>query len=174
MSQPASLKPANPEPAATEPVSPQQILRSPRMLLAFGFGSGLSPIVPGTCGTLAALPFYLLLAQLPLWLYAIVVVVAFALGVYLCSYTSRVLGVHDHKGIVWDEFVGLWITMFMAPISWPTLMLGFVLFRFFDMVKPWPISWLDRHVHGGFGIMIDDVLAGIAACICLQAIIYFV
>lgn len=154
-------------------VSTQQIFRSPRLLLAFGFGSGLSPYVPGTCGTLMAIPFYLLLAQLPPMFYALTVALAFAVGLYLCSYASRLMGVHDHGGIVWDEFVGLWITLFMVPLTWLNLLLGFVLFRIFDMLKPWPISWVDRRVHGGFGIMIDDVLAGVAAGVCLHSIIYF-
>ncbi len=149
------------------------VLRSPNMLLAFGFGSGLSPIIPGTMGTLAAIPFYLLLVQLPWWGYAALVVVANFWGNYLCGYASKKLGVHDHSGIVWDEFVGFWITMFLVPLSWQNVLIGFVLFRFFDMVKPWPISWVDKHAKGGFGIMIDDVIAGVAAWLCLQVWLVF-
>ncbi|MFT5082135.1 MAG: phosphatidylglycerophosphatase A [Lentisphaeria bacterium] len=155
-----------------------QIFTSPQMFLAFGFGSGLSPIVPGTVGTLASVPLYWLLVHLPFWGYPwlgyfLVVLAAAIIGVYLCDYTSKKLKVHDHSGIVWDEFVGFWITMFMVPFSWQWVLLGFVLFRFFDMLKPWPISWLDKKVHGGFGIMIDDVLAGIAAWCCLQGVMLF-
>lgn len=143
------------------------------MLLAFGFGSGLSRIMPGTMGTLVAVAPYLLLVHLPWWAYAVVVVVSFLVGNYLCDYASKQLKVHDHPGIVWDEFVGFWITMFWVPLTWYWVVTGFVLFRFFDMLKPWPISFVDKHVHGGFGIMVDDVLAGLAACLCLQGIVYF-
>ncbi len=151
-----------------------QVFRSPTMLLAFGFGSGLSPIVPGTMGTLAALPLYLLLVQLPWWAYVVLVVAAALLGNYLCGEAAKRLGVHDHSGIVWDEFVGFWITMFWVPLHWQYVLVGFVLFRFFDMVKPWPISWIDRHAKGGFGIMVDDVVAGLAAWLCLQLWVNFV
>lgn len=150
-----------------------QLLANPTALLAFGFGSGLSPIIPGTVGTLAAIPFYLLLAQAPWWLYLALIVVSFAVGIFLCGKAAQWLGVHDHGGIVWDEFVGLWITMFLAPKAWLWLLLGFIFFRFFDMVKPWPISLADKKLKGGFGIMADDALAGVAALFCLQACVYF-
>jgi len=140
-----------------------QLSRDPQLLLAFGFGSGLSPITPGTLGTLVAVPLYLLLLKLPLWAYGLCTLAAIAYGVVLCGYASKKMGVHDHKGIVWDEFAGFWLTMFAVPFSWQNLLVGFVLFRFFDMVKPWPISVADKKIHGGFGIMFDDVLAGIAA-----------
>ncbi|ACR12736.1 phosphatidylglycerophosphatase A [Teredinibacter turnerae T7901] len=151
----------------------QQLLREPRMLLAFGFGSGLSPVVPGTMGTLVGLPAIWLLALLPLPITLIVITLAAILGVYLCDYSSRQLGVHDHKGIVWDEFVGVWITFLAVPLTWPAVVAGFVIFRFFDMVKPWPICVADRKVHGGFGIMFDDLLAGLAALGTMQTLIYF-
>lgn len=147
-----------------------QLLRQPIHLLAFGFGSGLAPKAPGTFGTLAAVPLYLLLAQLPLWAYAVALVLSFGIGVYLCHKTADDLGVHDHPGIVWDEFVGYWITMLLAPAGWLWVVTGFILFRIFDVLKPWPIRWLDKHVHGGFGIMIDDVLAGIFAWLVLQGL----
>ncbi|WP_037991706.1 phosphatidylglycerophosphatase A [Teredinibacter turnerae] len=151
----------------------QQLLREPRMLLAFGFGSGLSPVVPGTMGTLVGLPAIWLLALLPLPIALIVIALAAILGVYLCEYSSRQLGVHDHKGIVWDEFVGVWITFLAVPLTWPAVVAGFVIFRFFDMVKPWPICVADRKIHGGFGIMFDDLLAGLAALGTMQTLIYF-
>lgn len=171
----------NPAPAITFQTDPKgrpqptfrQLLNNPVALLAFGFGSGLAPKAPGTAGTLAALPIFYLLAQLPLYTYIGVTLVAFAIGVYLCGQASKWLGVHDHGGIVWDEFVGMWITMIAAPTGWPWLVVGFVLFRFFDMLKPWPISLADKHIHGGFGIMVDDVFAGLAALGCLQALAYW-
>ena len=132
-------------------------------MLAFGFGSGLSQKAPGTMGTLAAIPLWWLLAQLPLSTYLVVVLVAAVAGILICGRAADRLGVHDHGGIVWDEFVGFWIAMAALPVTWQSLILGFVLFRLFDILKPWPISWLDRRVSGGFGIMIDDVIAGLAA-----------
>ena len=152
----------------------QRVLHSPVLLLAFGFGSGLAPKAPGTIGTLAAIPLYLLLAKLPLIGYAIVVLLSFMVGCWLCGEAAKQLGVHDFGGIVWDEFVGYWITMFAAPIGWLWIALGFVLFRLFDIWKPWPIRLADKQVQGGLGIMLDDVLAGIYAWLCLQALAYFV
>ena len=148
-------------------ISPR-LLRNPLHLLSLGFGSGLSPFAPGTCGTLAAIPLYLLLAQLPFWYYLAAVAVAFAIGVYLCGYTSKALGEHDHGGIVWDEFVGFWITMIAVPVTWQWILAGFVLFRLFDIVKPWPVRVADAKMKGGFGIMFDDVLAALYALIVLQ------
>ena len=141
----------------------KQLLRSPTLMLAFGFGSGLSPKAPGTMGTLAAIPLWWLLAQLPLASYLMVVLVSAIIGIYICGAAAKTLGVHDHGGIVWDEFVGFWIAMAALPVAWTSVILGFVLFRLFDILKPWPISWLDKKVSGGFGIMIDDVIAGLAA-----------
>lgn len=141
----------------------KQLLRSPTLMLAFGFGSGLAPKAPGTMGTLAAIPLWWLLAQLPLASYLMVVLVSAIIGIYICGAAAKTLGVHDHGGIVWDEFVGFWIAMAALPVTWTSVILGFVLFRLFDILKPWPISWLDKKVSGGFGIMIDDVIAGLAA-----------
>lgn len=151
----------------------KQLLTNPNHFFAFGFGSGLAPKAPGTFGTLAAVPIYWLLQDLAWPIYGTWLIVTFALGVYWCDRSSKQLGVHDHGGIVWDEFVGYWITMFLAPKGWLWMLLGFVLFRFFDIIKPWPIGLLDRKVGGGFGIMIDDVLAGIYAFIVLRACVYF-
>lgn len=151
-------------------------LKNPWHLLATGFGSGLSPIIPGTMGTLAAVPFYLLLVQLPLPLYIVTVIVSCVIGIKICQVTSDDMGVHDHGSIVWDEFAGFWITMLVVPLlnlnalDWKWLVTGFVLFRFFDMVKPWPIGWLDKRVHGGLGIMVDDIVAGIMAGITLYLV----
>lgn len=160
--------------AALHTPSFKQLLENPNHLFAFGFGSGLAPKAPGTFGTLAAIPFFILLQDLSWPIYLSWLLVTFALGVLWCDRSSKALGVHDHGGIVWDEFVGFWITMFMVPAGWIWIVIGFVLFRFFDIIKPWPINWLDKKVHGGFGIMIDDVLAGIYALLVLQLIAYSV
>lgn len=148
--------------------TPKSVWRNPVHFLAFGLGSGTAPRAPGTFGTLAALLLYLVLPAMSPFAYAVFLLLGFALGVWICGKTARDIGVHDHGGIVWDEFIGFWLTMFLAPPGLLWLLIGFVLFRFFDIVKPWPIRWFDRHVHGGFGIMIDDVLAGVMAWICLQ------
>ncbi|CAG19216.1 phosphatidylglycerophosphatase A [Photobacterium profundum] len=146
-------------------------LKNPWHFLATGFGSGLSPIIPGTMGTVASIPLYLLIVQLPFAAYILITIVAAMIGITICQKTSDDMGVHDHGSIVWDEFVGFWITMAIAPVvNWQWILAGFVLFRFFDMIKPWPISWLDKHVHGGFGIMVDDILAGFMAMICLWGV----
>jgi thiamine-monophosphate kinase len=146
--------------------------QSPTQFLAFGFGSGLSPNAPGTMGTLAAIPLYLLMSELTLPIYTALVIVAFIVGIWICDRASEQLKVHDHGGIVWDEFVGLWITMWALPTTWLTVLLGFVVFRVFDILKPWPIKLLDKNVGGGFGIMIDDVLAGVAGCAVLHGALY--
>ncbi len=148
--------------------------RSPIQFLAFGFGSGLSPKAPGTMGTLAAVPVYLLVAELPLLYYTLFILLAGALGVWLCERASQQLGVHDHPGIVWDEFVGYWITLWAVPFGWQWLVLGFVVFRVLDIVKPWPIGLLDEKVHGGLGIMLDDVVAGLMACVVLHLALWLV
>ncbi len=143
------------------------------MFLAFGFGSGLSPITPGTVGTLASIPVYLMMVQFNWLVYGLITFAAAVVGVFICGAVAKKLGVPDHSGIVWDEFVGFWITMMFVPFSWTWILVGFLLFRFFDMVKPWPISLADKHIHGGFGIMFDDVLAGFAALGALQLIIWW-
>ncbi len=150
-----------------------QLLKNPVHLLAFGFGSGLAPKGPGTAGTAVALLLWPLLATLPLYVYLGVVIAVSLLGFYLCGKTAHDMGVHDHQGIVWDEMAGYWLTMTALPASWPWALAGFVLFRLFDIWKPWPIRWVDRHVGGGFGIMVDDLLAGLLAWAILFGICQF-
>jgi phosphatidylglycerophosphatase A len=143
-------------------------LRRPLHLLAFGFGAGLSPRAPGTMGTLVAVPLYLLVSLLPLWGYLAVTAVVAVAGVWICGWSAARLGVHDHPGIVWDEIAGYLVTMILAPAGLAWVLAGFVLFRLFDILKPWPIGWLDRRVGGGLGIMLDDLVAGVFAFCCLQ------
>ncbi len=146
-------------------------LKNPVHLLAFGLGTGLSPVAPGTAGSALGVLLYLPLSALPLAVYLGVTALLFAAGVWLCARTSKDLGVHDHGGIVFDEIVGFLITMIALPREWPWIACGFLLFRFFDIVKPWPIRWLDRHVGGGLGIMLDDLVAGLFALILLQLVL---
>lgn len=153
---------------------PRPKLSDPIQLLAFGFGSGLAPKAPGTVGTVAALPLYWLMAPQPLWIYSTIVVVAALLGIWICDRASTALNVHDHPGIVWDEFVGLWIALWAVPVEPLWILAGFLVFRVFDIAKPWPIGWLDRRAGGGFGIMIDDVVAGILACLTLHLALWLV
>lgn len=143
--------------------------RNPVHLLAFGLGSGAVPKAPGTAGTLAAVPIYLLMQPLNPWVYLLVVLLMALLGVWLCGRTSADLGVHDHGGIVWDEWVGFLLTLWLAPPGIGWVVAGFVLFRLFDIFKPWPIGWLDRQVSGGSGIMLDDLMAGLYSFLLLQA-----
>lgn len=167
-----------PKPTLPEPTLP----KLPRWLdlLAFGFGSGHSAKAPGTMGSLVALVPFIGLALLPLKLYLLCVVLSAVLGVGICHLAAKRMGVHDHPGIVWDEFVGLWISLLpLVPMAhWQAsgalaALVGFGLFRVFDIWKPWPISWVDANVHGGLGIMLDDVLAGIIAAAVLYALLPF-
>lgn len=154
--------------------SPASLMRDPGHCLSLGLGSGCMSRAPGTWGTLAGLLVYGLFFWVPLAVYLVVVVTAFVVGIYLCARTARALGVHDDGAIVWDEFVGIWIALAFQPTEPAWIAAAFVVFRFFDIVKPWPISWLDRRVSGGLGIMVDDVLAGLYALVTLlvfQAII---
>lgn len=164
--------PHHPTPQFRSQPAPQ-FRRHPVQLLAFGFGSGLFPKAPGTAGTLAAIPLYLLVAQSDLWQYTALLVVAALLGVWICGAASRQLQVHDHPGIVWDEFVGFGITMWALPPDWVWVIAGFLVFRLYDIAKPWPISVLDKKLGGGFGIMADDMLAGVLACVTLHIALRF-
>jgi len=139
-----------------------QHCRHPIVFVACGFGSGASPIAPGTAGTLVAIPIYLAMSPLGLFWYLLVTAVMFLLGIYICDRAAVRFGEHDHAAIVWDEIVGFLVTMSLMPEDWRWIVAGFIVFRFFDILKPWPISWLDRRVHGGLGIMLDDVVAGLA------------
>lgn len=151
------------QPLGKNRITPRQILTDPILFLAFGFGSGLSKRAPGTCGTLAAIPLYLLLAQTNMTAYSLLTVAVTLAGIPICGLAAEKLGVHDFNGIVWDEIAGYLITLWLVPVSWQTVIAGFVLFRVFDIVKPWPIKWIDRKIEGGLGIMLDDVLAAVFA-----------
>ena len=152
---------------------PRPDIKHPVHFLAFGFGSGLSPKAPGTAGTLAAVPILYLMSFLTNIEYLIVLSMIIVAGVWLCGQSSKMLGVHDHPGIVWDEFAGLLVTMIAVPVTWGTVLAGFILFRLFDILKPWPIGWLDKKISGGLGIMLDDLVAGALALSILQLLLKF-
>jgi phosphatidylglycerophosphatase A len=154
--------------ASTQPQSPTVLLRHPAGWLASGFGSGFSPRAPGTVGTIVALLPWLWLRTLPLPLYAIAIVVSFAVGVWVSTWVVRRSGIQDPQVVVWDEFVGVWIALAAAPTGWIWMLAGFALFRLFDIWKPWPVRWADEKLHGGLGVMLDDVFAGIYALIVMQ------
>ena len=151
----------------------RDLVQSPASFLALGFGSGLAPVAPGTAGTVPGVIICAMLAVLPTAGYLAVTLLVVLAGVWICDRVSKELGVHDHGGIVWDEIAGFLVTMIAVPIGLKTLIAGFILFRLFDIVKPWPIGWLDRKVGGGVGIMIDDVVAGLFACLVLHALVFF-
>lgn len=153
---------------------PKPKLSHPLHFLAFGFGSGCSPKAPGTMGTLIAVGLYLPLSQLCDFQYLMVLGLVIVAGIWICDWSAKNIGVHDHPGIVWDEFAGFFITMYAAPTGWLWIVLGFALFRLFDIWKPWPIRWFDQKVHGGLGIMLDDLIAGVFAWAALQSIYRFV
>jgi phosphatidylglycerophosphatase A len=147
------------------------LISSPAGWIACGFGSGLVPKAQGTFGSLAAILPWLWLQHLPLAPYALVVALVFVVGTWACEKAGRQLGVDDHRALVIDEFVGQWIALVPALFGpWWLVPVGFVLFRVFDVAKPWPISWLDRRLKGGLGVMVDDVVAGVFAGVACQAV----
>lgn len=144
------------------------MLKNPIHCLSLGLGAGLVPTMPGTVGTLLALVFYSVLQNLTLPFYLSFVVMALILGCIFCQYTAQALQRQDPSQIVWDEMVGYWFTMSFAPRGWFWMVLGFILFRFFDIVKPWPIHTIEHKLPGGGGIMLDDMMAGVYAMVILQ------
>ena len=154
----------------TATVSARTLLAHPAGWIATGFGTGLSPRAPGTAGSLAALlPWWFLLRGMPPGLYLACLLAAFAIGVWAADWAIHRSGINDPGFVVWDEFIGQWLALFLLPVGWPWMVAAFVLFRLFDIWKPWPVRWADRALHGGVGAMLDDVLAGAYAFLVLQA-----
>lgn len=141
-----------------------------------GFGSGLAPKAPGTFGSAFALLFVPIWLSLGFNLSLIVMIIMSLVGIYICGQTAKVIDVHDDGRIVWDEFAGQSITflplIYLQQMNWMWVIIGFILFRIFDVWKPWPIRVIDRQVHGGFGIMLDDIIAGVWAALCTLIIIH--
>lgn len=145
------------------------MLSHPWHIISLGFGSGLSPVVPGTMGTLfGVLSFHLLTKQLPDLFTAvawyIICAVGFLVGIKACQFTGDALNSPDSGHMVWDEIIAIWLVLaYIMPETWHQELIAFVLFRLFDMTKPPPIRWFDRHIHGGFGVMLDDIIAAVFA-----------
>ena len=156
------------------PPIPDSVWQKPSHFIAFGFGSGAIPIAPGTFGTLIAIPFYLAICSLPLTAYIILVALITVGSMWLCERVSREIDVHDHQGMCLDEIVGYLVTMIGAPHGILWIALGFIFFRIFDIWKPWPIDYTDRHVSGGFGMILDDVLAGVYSIIFLKLLSWMI
>lgn len=152
----------------------RRLMKHPLGWIAAGFGAGFAPKAPGTVGSLAALiPWWLFMRELPLPAYLAVVVAGFGIGVWAAHWAIRKTGIEDPAFVVWDECVGMWIALCLVPAGWPWVVAAFVLFRCFDIAKPWPVSWADRKLHGGFGAMLDDALAGVYALAVLQTLVFF-
>lgn len=144
------------------------ILRNPVHFLAFGFGAGLFPGAPGTAGTVMAFPFFWYLSPrlMPVE-FLLMTATLFVLGIWICGKTGKALGVHDHSGIVWDELVAFLLVLHFTPNTLLWQAFAFLLFRTFDVLKPPPIGYFDKTVHGGFGVMLDDVIAAFYTLLCL-------
>ena len=148
-------------------VEARAVLTDPVNFLAFGFGTGLAPVAPGTFGSLPGVLLFWLTLDFGLYVQLGVAVALVVAGVWICGESARRIGVHDHGGIVWDEIAGMYITLFLAPVTAPGFVVAFLLFRAADIVKPWPIRDLDHRIHGGLGIMLDDLVAALYAALLL-------
>ena len=152
-------------------ISPRVVLSDPVHLLAFGFGLGLSPVAPGTVGTLLGVLFAWLALNLGFYAQIGIAVGLVVAGIWICDNSSRRIGQHDPGGIVWDEIAAMYIVLLFAPVTITAWILAFTLFRFFDIVKPWPIRDLDHSIRGGLGIMLDDLVAALYAVILLALLV---
>lgn len=151
----------------SSPIPSGFLLSNPLHFIALGFGTGLSPVAPGTVGTVVGFPLFLLLGVFDVAVQWGVVAVLFVFGCHVCDVAGRALGVADHGGIVWDEIVAYCMVLMTVPQHWVWWLAAFAAFRFFDIVKPWPIGWLDRRFKNGFGVMVDDLMAAIYAVLVL-------
>lgn len=149
---------------------PESIWKNPWHFIAFGFGTGAIPIAPGTFGTLIAIPLYLYFSTYSHWIYLVFTIAFTIFSIWLCEKVSREIQVHDHQGMCIDEVVGYLVTMYHAPYGWGWIITGVILFRIFDILKPWPIRQIDDHVKGGVGMILDDVVAGIFSCFIIQTL----
>lgn len=150
----------------------KRVWQDPTYFMAFGFGSGLSSFAPGTMGTLMAFPLYALIAHTRWYIYLSLILIGFLWGVKICNRVTDDLGIEDYRGIVWDEIVGYLLTLFLVPPSITWMLVGFCLFRLFDIWKPQPISLFEKQFKGGLGVMLDDIVAAAFAWMILQMLIW--
>jgi phosphatidylglycerophosphatase A len=150
------------------------LLANPAHFFALGFGSGLAPKAPGTFGTLVALPLFWLIAKYSVSNQLIIIAALFIIGIYFCSVAGKNLGVSDHGAIVWDEIVAMMLVLAFTPLNWMWWLIAFLLFRLFDIWKPFPIRQLDAKLKNGFGVMFDDLLAAIYAIFSLKIILWII
>lgn len=151
-----------------KPLKPQFLWQHPAHFFALGFGSGLAPKAPGTFGTLPGLPLYWAISTYSTSVQLAIITLLFLVGIYFCEITGKNCGVSDHGGIVWDEIVAMMLVLIFTPFFWAWWLIAFLLFRLFDIWKPFPIRQCDARIKGGFGVMFDDLLAAIYAIICLE------
>ena len=145
----------------------RKVLRDPVNLLAFGLGTGLSPVAPGTVGTILGVVLAWAVQPLSFAVQLVIAIALIASGVWICGESARKVGVHDHSGIVWDEIAAMYLLLLLVPLSAMGWAFAFALFRLFDIWKPWPIRDLDHRLHGGLGIMLDDLVAALYAALLL-------
>lgn len=154
------------------PLNLQLLFEHPAHFLGLGLGTGLSPKAPGTVGTLVGFPLFLLIQPYSLAIQWLMLGGLFLLGIYLCELTGKAIGVSDHGGIVWDEIVAMMLVLTIVPMTWGWWVLAFLLFRLFDIWKPFPIRQCDAQVKGGLGVMLDDLLAAVYAMLCLKGCLW--
>jgi phosphatidylglycerophosphatase A len=157
---------------SVQPDLARQVLRDPVHWLAFGLGTGLLPVAPGTWGSLLAVGIFWLVPPLPLAIQLVALLAAFVAGCVICGISARRLGVHDHGGIVFDEIVAMLLVLCVTPRTAGWMLTAFLLFRLFDVVKPWPIREADHRIPGGLGIMLDDVLAAVYAALVVRGAMF--
>ncbi|MBA3696162.1 MAG: phosphatidylglycerophosphatase A [Methylotenera sp.] len=150
------------------------LLSHPTHFISLGFGSGLAKVAPGTFGTLVGLPLFWLISSYPITMQLLVIAIMFAIGIYFCAFTGKAIGVADHGSIVWDEIVAIMLVLTFTPYQWKWWLVAFLLFRLFDIWKPYPIRQSEVKFKNGFGVMFDDLLAAVYAIICLQCFIWIV
>lgn len=167
---PSNLIQTKPSPPMSKLPDRHFLLGHPAHFLALGAGSGLGPKAPGTYGTLLALPLFLLLMQTPETTHYMVIAALFLVGIPLCAITGRHLGVADHGSIVWDEIVAMLLVLEFTPHGWIWWLGAFLLFRLFDIWKPFPIRQLDTRLKGGLGVMLDDLLAALYAIAVIKGV----
>lgn len=153
---------------------PHTIWTNPIHFIACGFGIGTFPYFPGTIATLAAIPLVIFLSHFSVLIYLIACFVLFCVGIYCCEITNRDFGTDDHPAAVIDEIATFPVAMILIPCTGYFLLIAFVLFRFFDIVKPWPIRWVDKNMHNGFGVMLDDLMAALCTLAIMQVITHLI